>query len=79
MKGRNAEYNSEKIVEIFGEKLNEFSQSVALNTAGLIVADKESDFNKAFKIAANHLSSGHVFKAFKKNTIRPMTNMLKKL
>ncbi len=67
LKGRNAEYNSEKIIEIFGGKLNEFSQSVALNTAaGLIVADKESDFNKAFKIAANHLSSGHVLKHLKR-------------
>ena len=41
-------YNSEKIIEIYKGKLNEFSQSVALNVAaGLIVADKENNFKKA--------------------------------
>ena len=39
LKGKNAEYNSEKIIEIYKGTSNEFSQSVALNAAaGLIVA-----------------------------------------
>ena len=62
LKGKNAEYNSEKIIEIFKGKKNEFSQSVALNVAaGLIVSGKETDFKTAFEIATNHLNSGNVF------------------
>ena len=62
LKGKNAEYNSEKIIEIFKGKKNEFSQSVALNVAaGLIVSGKENDFKTAFEIASKHLNSGNVF------------------
>ncbi len=63
LKGKDAEYNSMKIIEIFKGKLNEFSQSVALNTAaGLIVSGKERDFKTAFEKSTIHLSSGNVFK-----------------
>ena len=62
LKGKNAEYNSEKIIEIYKGKNNEFSESVALNVAaGLIVSGKENDFKIAFKKATNHLNSGNVF------------------
>jgi len=62
LRGKNAEYNSEKIIEIFKGKKNEFSQSVALNVAaGLIVSGKETDFKTAFEIATKHLNSGNVF------------------
>ena len=62
LKGKNAEYNSEKIIEIFKGKKNEFSQSVALNVAaGLIVSGKETDFKTAFEIATKYLNSGNVF------------------
>jgi len=62
LKGKNAEYNSEKIIEIYKGTSNEFSQSVALNAAaGLIVSGKESDFKNAFKKASDHLNSGKVF------------------
>ena len=62
LKGKNAEYNSEKIVEIFKVQKNEFSQSVALNVAaGLIVSGKENDFKIAFEKASKHLNSGNVF------------------
>ena len=47
LKGKNAKYNSEKIVEIYKGKSNEFSQSVALNVAaGLVVSGKEKEFKK---------------------------------
>jgi len=63
LKGKNAKYNSEKIVEIYKGKNNEFSQSVALNVAaGLVVSGKENDFKKAFENATEHLNSGKVFK-----------------
>ena len=67
LKGKNAEYNSKKIIEIYKGTSNEFSQSVALNVAaGLIVAGKESDFKDAFKKASEHLNSGKVFEHLKK-------------
>ena len=63
LKGKNAQYNSEKIIEIFKGKSNEFSQSVALNVAaGLIVSNKETNFKLAYVKANNHLNSGNVFK-----------------
>ena len=63
LKGKNAEYNSEKIIEIYKGKNNEFSQSVALNVAaGLIVSGKENDFKTAYENASEHLNSGNVFK-----------------
>ena len=61
LKGKNAKFNSEKIIEIFKGKSNEFSQSVALNVAaGLIVSGIENEFKKAFEKASQQLSSGKV-------------------
>ena len=62
LKGKNAEYNAEKIIDIYKGTSNEFSQSVALNAAaGLIVSGKENDFKNAFDKVTKHLSSGKVF------------------
>ncbi len=67
LKGRNAEYNSEKIIEIYQGKNNEFSQAVSLNVAaGLIVSGKENDFKTSFKNATEHLNSGKVFQHLNK-------------
>ena len=67
LKGKNAKYNAEKIVEIYEGKSNEFSQSVALNVAaGLIVSGKENDFKTAFDKASKHLASGSVFQHLSK-------------
>ncbi|MDC0943109.1 anthranilate phosphoribosyltransferase [Pelagibacteraceae bacterium] len=63
LKGKNAEYNAEKIIEIYKGVNNEFSQSVALNVAaGLIVSGIENDFKAAFDNATKQLASGDVFK-----------------
>ena len=62
LKGKNAEYNSTKIIEIYKGKFNEFSQAVALNVAaGLIISGNEFNFKDAFKKATEHLNSGNVF------------------
>ena len=67
LKGKNATYNSVKIIEIYKGKENEFSQAVALNAAaGLIVSGKELDFKEAFKKTTNHLKSGSVFQFLNK-------------
>ena len=63
LKGKNAEYNSLKIIEIFKGTSNEFSEAVALNAAaGLIVSGKVSNFKDAFEKSKKHLKSGNVFK-----------------
>ncbi|MDC0903789.1 anthranilate phosphoribosyltransferase [Pelagibacteraceae bacterium] len=63
LKGKNAEYNAERIIEIYKGKSNEFSQSVALNVAaGLIVSGKEVNFETAFINATKQLASGIVYK-----------------
>ena len=62
LKGKDAKYNSEKIIEIYKGKSNEFSQSVALNVAaGLIVSGSENNFKTAFEKSIKHLNSGIVF------------------
>ncbi len=62
LKGKNAIYNSQKIIEIFKGISNEFSEAVSLNAAaGLIVSGKEYDFKKAFEKTKDHLKSGKVF------------------
>ena len=67
LKGKNAEYNAEKIIEIYKGKSNEFSKSVALNVAaGLIVSGSENDFKTAFDKASKHLASGNVFQHLSK-------------
>jgi anthranilate phosphoribosyltransferase len=67
LKGKNAEYNAEKIIEIYKGKSNEFSRSVALNVAaGLIVSGSENNFKTAFDKASKHIASGNVFQHLSK-------------
>ena len=67
LKGKNAKYNAEKIIEIFKGKNNEFSQSVALNVAaGLIVSNNETNYKIAYEKALKHLNSGKVFEHLSK-------------
>jgi anthranilate phosphoribosyltransferase len=65
LKGKNAEYNAQKIIDIFKGKDNEFSDSVALNVAaGLVISNKEKDFKKAYEFSKQHLLSCKVYKHF---------------
>jgi len=67
LKGKNAEYNAQKIINIYKGEDNEFSDSVALNVAaGLIVSNREKDFKIAYEFAKYHLKSGKVFEHLKK-------------
>jgi anthranilate phosphoribosyltransferase len=67
LKGRNAEYNAKKIIEIYKGVDNEFSDSVALNVAaGLIVSSKENNFKTAYEFTKQHLKSGKVFDHLKR-------------
>ena len=67
LKGKNAEYNAQKVTDIFKGELNEFSDSFALNAAaGLIISNKEKNFKKAFDLSKQHLKSGKVYKHLQK-------------
>jgi anthranilate phosphoribosyltransferase len=58
--GKDAEFNSKKIVEIFNGKQNAFLEIVALNAAaGLIISEKESNFKKAYYKTKDYLLSGN--------------------
>jgi len=58
--GKDAEYNSKKIVEIFNGKHNAFLEIVALNAdAGLVVSKKESNLKKAYYKTKGYLLSGN--------------------
>ena len=60
--GKDPEYNSEKIKEIFKGKENEFSVVVSLNAAaGLIVSEKINNFNDAYKLSRNQILSGKAY------------------
>ena len=62
LRGKNALYNSQKIIEIYKGNTNEFSQAVSLNVAaGLIVSGQEFNFQDAYKKSIDHLKSGKVF------------------
>jgi anthranilate phosphoribosyltransferase len=67
LKGKNAEYNSQKIIDIFKGEDNEFSDSVSLNVAaGLVVSNKEKNFKKAYELSKQHLRSAKVYEHLQK-------------
>jgi len=65
--GRDAKFNSEKMIDIFKGEDNDFSKAVCLNAAaGLIVAEKDSNYDSAYKDARDHILSGKVFEHINK-------------
>mgnify|MGYP001304365171 CR=1 FL=1 len=67
LKGKNAEYNAKRIVDIFKGENNEFSDSVALNVAaGLMVLNKEKNFRDAYELSKQQLMSGKVYEHLQK-------------
>jgi len=60
--GDNAEFNANKINDIFKGEDNDFSKAVCLNAAaGLIVSEKYSIFKFAYDDARKHILSGKTF------------------
>ena len=67
LKGKNAEYNAQKIIDIYKGEDNEFSNAVSLNVAaGLIITGREKEFKNSYNLAKQHLKSGKVFHHLKK-------------
>ena len=57
--GKEPNYNSEKIKEVFRGKDNDFSIAICLNAAaGLIVSDKINSFKEAYDQLRKHILSG---------------------
>jgi anthranilate phosphoribosyltransferase len=61
--GKDANYNSKKIIEIFNGKHNAFLEIVALNAAaGLVISDKENSLQRAYHKTKSYLLSGNAIK-----------------
>ena len=64
--GDDADFNANKIINIFKGEDNDFSKAVCLNAAaGLIVAEKNNKFIDAYKNAREHILSGKTYKYLK--------------
>ena len=64
--GDDAEFNANKIIEIFKGKDNDFSKAVCLNAAaGLIVAENHTKFIDAYQNAKEHILSGKTYEHLK--------------
>ena len=64
--GDDAKFNASKMIDIFKGEDNDFSKAVCLNAAaGLIVAEKNSEFKDAYEAARSHLLSGKTFEYIK--------------
>jgi anthranilate phosphoribosyltransferase len=67
--GKESEYNSEKIIEIFKGTDNDFSVAVSLNAAaGLIVSGKSEYIGEAYSSIRKHILSGKAFEHLNKIT-----------
>ena len=64
--GRDAQFNANKMIDIFKGEDNDFSKAVSLNAAaGLIVTERNLEFEDAYNSARSHLLSGKTFRNLK--------------
>jgi len=64
--GDDAQFNANRMINIFKGEDNDFSKAVCLNAAaGLIVTEKHSVFDEAYKDARRHILSGKPIKYLK--------------
>ena len=67
LKGQNADYNANKIIDIFSGSKNEFSEAVCLNSAAaLIVCNKFNKIDDAYEFSKKHLESDKALVHLKK-------------
>jgi len=67
--GDDANFNANKMIDIFKGEDNDFSKAVCLNAAaGLIVSEKNSNFKDAYNKARDHILSGKTFEHLKNLT-----------
>ena len=66
MLGNDAEFNANKIINIFKGEDNDFSKAVCLNAAaGLIVSENHTKFIDAYQNAKEYISSGKTYEHLK--------------
>ena len=64
--GDHSQFNANKMLDIFKGEDNDFSKAVCLNAAAaLMVTEKNSKFNDAYKVARLHILSGKTFESLK--------------
>ena len=64
--GDHSQFNANKMLDIFKGEDNDFSKAVCLNAAAaLMVTEKKSKFNDAYKVARLHILSGKTFESLK--------------
>tara|TARA_Y100001960_G_C14608925_1_gene794724 strand:- start:72 stop:1076 length:1005 start_codon:yes stop_codon:yes gene_type:complete len=67
LKGKDADYNASKIIDIFSGINNEFSEAVCLNSAAaLVISNKIIKFEEAYEFSKKHLNSGKALSHLKK-------------
>jgi len=67
LKGQNADYNANKIIDIFSGEKNEFSEAVCLNSAAaLIICNKFDKFEDAYEFSKKYLESDRALTHLKK-------------
>ena len=65
--GDDAKFNAAKMIDIFKGEDNDFSKAVCLNAAaGLIVAEKNSEFKDAYENTRKHILSGKTHETLKR-------------
>ena len=65
--GKDAKFNSDKMIDIFKGEDNDFSKAVCLNaSAGLIVAEKYDNFIEAYENSRKYILSGKTIDFIKK-------------
>ena len=65
--GKDSNYNSKKIIDIFKGEDNDFSIAVCLNAAaGLIVSEDKTNFKEAYQKTRDHILSGKAFNHLEK-------------
>ena len=67
LKGRDADYNANKIIDVFSGVKNEFAEAICLNAAAaLIVCNKFIKFEEAYEFSKKHLQTDKVLTHLKK-------------
>ncbi len=67
LKGRDADYNANKIIDVFSGVKNEFAEAICLNAAAaLIVCNKFIRFEDAYEFSKKHLQTDKVLTHLKK-------------
>ena len=65
--GEDANFNANRMLEIFNGEDNDFSKAVCLNAAaGLIVSEDKENFEEAYQKARDHILSGKAFNHLEK-------------